>query len=132
LDVARTFVAEYYGDAVENIEANVEHLTLPGCSQGVTPSTGCGRKDCCQTSGSAKNDAGTAIQLPKHSFAFKPYRPGTELIYPSALSKHKLQPLRFGSAERTWLRPTTLQQLLEIKKIVPEAKLVGGSTEVQM
>jgi xanthine dehydrogenase/oxidase len=31
-----------------------------------------------------------------------------------------------------WLRPTTLQELLELRKTYPEAKLVGGNTEVGM
>lgn len=88
---------------------------------------GCGRADCCQLNGAPK-----VIEKFKTfpQFQFKPYQPGTELIFPAALSKHELKPLKFGSSVRQWYRPTSLAQLLELKKSNPSAKLVGGSSEV--
>lgn len=91
---------------------------------------GCGRADCCQLGDAKSKPAATA---PTHSFPkfeFKPYQPGSELIFPPSLSTHELKPLKFGSAVRQWYRPTTLAQLLAIKKAIPDAKLVGGSSEV--
>lgn len=40
--------------------------------------------------------------------------------------------LSFGNEDRKWLRPTTLDELLQIKAKYPESKLVGGSTELQI
>jgi xanthine dehydrogenase/oxidase len=65
-------------------------------------------------------------------FKLKPYKVGTELIFPPSLTKQTFSPLKFGSGSRQWLRPTTLAQLLAIKAQYPDAKLVGGSTEIQI
>ncbi|KAG4440065.1 hypothetical protein IFR05_004458 [Cadophora sp. M221] len=65
-------------------------------------------------------------------FVFKPYSPNTELIFPPALRKYEKTPILFGSASHVWLRPTSLEQLLLIKDAYPSAKLVGGSSEVQV
>ncbi len=63
---------------------------------------------------------------------FLEYKPETELIFPSALRKHQFKPLAFGNKRKRWLRPVTLQQLLEIKGALPSAKIIGGSTETQI
>ncbi|KAL1864392.1 hypothetical protein VTK73DRAFT_5912 [Phialemonium thermophilum] len=60
------------------------------------------------------------------------YDPETELIFPPALKKHELRPLAFGNKRKTWYRPVTLEQLLEIKSVCPDAKIIGGSTETQI
>lgn len=60
---------------------------------------------------------------------FIEYNPDTELIFPPALRRHEFKPLAFGNKKKRWYRPTTLQQLLEIKKVYPSAKIIGGSTE---
>ncbi|KAH6712730.1 xanthine dehydrogenase-like protein [Leptodontidium sp. MPI-SDFR-AT-0119] len=65
-------------------------------------------------------------------FVFKPYSPNTELIFPPALRKYDKTPILFGNASHVWLRPTSLEQLLLIKDAYPSAKLVGGSSEVQV
>ncbi|KAH7351223.1 xanthine dehydrogenase-like protein [Rhexocercosporidium sp. MPI-PUGE-AT-0058] len=65
-------------------------------------------------------------------FVFKRYYPNTELIFPPALRKFEKTPILFGSASHVWLRPTSLEQLLLIKDTYPSAKLVGGSSEVQV
>lgn len=89
---------------------------------------GCGRADCCQLPGSTTTPAKPAPFFPR--FELKPYQPSTELIYPPALTRHVLSPLKFGSTARQWLRPTTVAQLLLIKAQHPSAKLVGGSSEI--
>lgn len=91
---------------------------------------GCGRADCCQLGDSKTEPTSAASTASFPRFEFKPYQPGTELIFPPALANHDLAPLKFGSALRTWYRPTTLAQLLAIKQAIPDAKLVGGSSEV--
>ncbi|KAF2460152.1 molybdopterin binding aldehyde oxidase/xanthine dehydrogenase [Lineolata rhizophorae] len=63
---------------------------------------------------------------------FSTYDASTELIYPPALYKFKRTPICYGNERKLWFRPTTLQQLLEIKDKWPSAKLVAGATEVQV
>ncbi|KAF2187174.1 hypothetical protein K469DRAFT_705737 [Zopfia rhizophila CBS 207.26] len=63
---------------------------------------------------------------------FKEYVPGTELIFPPALWKYEPKPLCYGNDRKIWFRPTTLQQLVELKDAYPSAKLVGGASEVQV
>lgn len=60
------------------------------------------------------------------------YKPGTELIFPPALRKHQFKALAFGNKRKRWLRPATLEQLLQIKSALPSAKVIGGSTETQI
>jgi xanthine dehydrogenase/oxidase len=63
---------------------------------------------------------------------FIEYNPDTELIFPPALKRHEFKPLAFGNKRKRWYRPTTLEQLLEIKSAYPSAKIIGGSTETQI
>ena len=63
---------------------------------------------------------------------FIEYNPDTQLIFPPSLTKHEFKPLAFGNKRKHWYRPVTLQQLLEIKKAYPSAKIIGGSTETQI
>ncbi|KAH9865285.1 hypothetical protein IAQ61_009232 [Plenodomus lingam] len=63
---------------------------------------------------------------------FIEYKPDTELIFPPQLHKHEFRPLAFGNKKKKWFRPTTVQQLLEIKDAYPSAKLIAGSTETQI
>ncbi|KAI1969530.1 hypothetical protein LOZ51_003131 [Ophidiomyces ophidiicola] len=63
---------------------------------------------------------------------FIPYSPDTQLIFPPGLRKHHLRPLAFGNKKKRWYRPTTLKQLLEIKAVSPQAKIIGGSSETQI
>ena len=63
---------------------------------------------------------------------FIEYNPDTELIFPPALKKYEMRPLAFGNKRKKWYRPTTLQQLLQIKAVHPQAKIIGGSSETQI
>ncbi|KAL5459110.1 hypothetical protein PMIN06_002961 [Paraphaeosphaeria minitans] len=63
---------------------------------------------------------------------FNEYVPDTELIFPSSLWKYEPLPLCYGNGKKIWFRPTTLDQLLELKDVYPSAKLVGGASEVQV
>ncbi|KAH7176983.1 molybdopterin binding aldehyde oxidase/xanthine dehydrogenase [Dactylonectria macrodidyma] len=61
-----------------------------------------------------------------------PYDPTAELLFPPSLWKYEAQPLCFGNEKRIWFKPTTLQQLIELKSVWPAAKIVGGGTETQI
>ncbi|KAJ9374596.1 hypothetical protein DTO282E5_679 [Paecilomyces variotii] len=89
-----------------------------------------GSGGCCKSSTADEpiNGDGPTFARPD----FIPYNPETELIFPPALKKHQFKPLAFGNKRKKWYRPTTLQQLLEIKSVYPSAKLIGGSTETQI
>ncbi|KAL7624279.1 hypothetical protein AAE478_005839 [Parahypoxylon ruwenzoriense] len=63
---------------------------------------------------------------------FIEYNPDTQLIFPPSLKKHVFKPLSFGNKRKRWYRPVTLDQLLEIKSVYPNAKIIGGSTETQI
>ncbi|KAJ6570341.1 molybdopterin binding aldehyde oxidase/xanthine dehydrogenase [Mycena sp. CBHHK59/15] len=137
LDAAKTFVGEYAGkldsdsDRIVPINFEAANLDHGDCCSNPAPSlNGCGRADCCQLSGGQTASLAPAPSFPR--FKLKPYKVGTELIYPPSLTKHEFTPLKFGSAARQWLRPTTLEQLLAIKARYPDAKLVGGSSEIQI
>ncbi|KAJ5595291.1 uncharacterized protein N7459_001499 [Penicillium hispanicum] len=102
----------------------------------VNGGTGCcmeknGSEGCCKGSsdGNKENDA---VDLKFPAPDFKPYSPDTELIFPSALRKHEFKPLVFGNKRKKWYRPVTVDQLLQIKNVCPDAKLIGGSTETQI
>jgi xanthine dehydrogenase/oxidase len=95
---------------------------------------------CCMSQGNANGGGGCCKTgdrdtNPAKQFAppeFIPYNPDTELIFPAALRKYEFTALAFGNKTKRWLRPVTLQQLLEIKKAYPSAKIIGGSTETQI
>lgn len=62
---------------------------------------------------------------------FKDYDPNDDLSFPTALTK--LTPkstVLLGDESSIWIRPTNLDELLEIKEIWPNSRLIGGNTEV--
>jgi xanthine dehydrogenase/oxidase len=83
--------------------------------------------------------AGTTLDIlpPKPSgdhlkLDLMPYVPNAEVIFPPALRNFQHEPICYGNQDAIWLRPTTLSQLLRIKSLDPTAKVVGGSSEVQV
>ncbi|KAI1317034.1 hypothetical protein EDD11_009100 [Mortierella claussenii] len=70
----------------------------------------------------------SSVRFP--SVAFKKYDPTQELIFPPRLMKKIAEPLHFVGRKTQWFRPTTLPQVLRIKAAYPQAKFVGGNTEV--
>ncbi|KAL7629782.1 hypothetical protein AAE478_001305 [Parahypoxylon ruwenzoriense] len=64
--------------------------------------------------------------------SFIPYDPTAELIFPPALWKHEQRPICYGDERKIWFKPTTLEQLLELKDAWPSAKIVGGASETQI
>lgn len=95
-----------------------------GCCMEKNGGGGCGGG---KTNGEAEH-AGKKFEPP----SFIHYDKETELIFPPALRKHQFKALALGNKRKKWLRPSTLQELLEIKHAYPQAKLIGGSTETQI
>ncbi|KAJ5732781.1 hypothetical protein N7493_004262 [Penicillium malachiteum] len=85
---------------------------------------------CCRGSSASNVKEKPDPQFPAPDF--KAYNPETELIFPSALRKHEFRPLVFGNKRKRWYRPVTVEQLLQIKSVHPDSKLIGGSTETQI
>ncbi|KAG5984696.1 hypothetical protein E4U55_003642 [Claviceps digitariae] len=96
-----------------------------GIEEGATPTNGGG---CCMQNARLDNQPIKRFNPP----GFIEYNPDTELIFPPALKKHELRPLAFGNKRKRWYRPTTLDQLLQIKRLHPQAKIIGGSSETQI
>lgn len=65
-------------------------------------------------------------------FHFSAYSPDVELIYPPALRKYQSVPICYGNEKKIWLRPLSLQQLVDLMSTYPSAKMVGGASEVQV
>ena len=99
-----------------------------------------GGSGCCMEKGNGANGGGccmkdSADDQPIKRFTppgFIEYKPDTELIFPPALKKFEMRPLAFGNKKKMWYRPVTLEQLLQIKKVHPQAKIIGGSSETQI
>ncbi|KAH4969580.1 hypothetical protein HBH77_108800 [Parastagonospora nodorum] len=114
-------------------------------AQSFSVKSGCGKASanggsgCCMEKKGANGDgcckSDGADDQPIKRFTppgFIEYNPDTELIFPPQLRKHEFRPLAFGNKRKKWFRPTTMEQLLEIKSAYPSAKLIGGSTETQI
>jgi xanthine dehydrogenase/oxidase len=87
---------------------------------------------CCRNGGD-KETNGNGQKIKRFTPpGFIEYHPDTELIFPPALKKQELRPLAFGNKRKRWFRPVTVDQLLEIKSVYPDAKIIGGSTETQI
>ncbi|KAI5458128.1 xanthine dehydrogenase [Mariannaea sp. PMI_226] len=99
-----------------------------------------GGSGCCMANGNGPPDGGCCMDKKTSSEPIKrftppgfiEYNPETELIFPPALKRHEMRPLAFGNKRKKWYRPVTLNQLLDIKKAYPQAKIIGGSTETQI
>lgn len=95
---------------------------------------------CCMDNGNGPAGGGCCMDKMKDDQPIKrftppgfiEYNPETQLIFPPQLKKHEMRPLAFGSKKKTWYRPVTLDQLLQIKSVYPQAKIIGGSSETQI
>jgi len=54
----------------------------------------------------------------------------TEPIFPPSLRRYESKSLKILDTSVAWYQPTTLSELLQLKKDHPQAKLVVGNTEV--
>jgi len=123
------------GSSSETDITEAEELPISGATCGTRLKT-CGRDDCCQSpsgGNKATPDAGALkeeTQFPQ--FNFKSYEPHTEIIFPPALRKYTKQPIFYGNEKKVWFRPTTIEQLVDLKHAYPSAKIVAGNSEVQV
>lgn len=139
-DEERESASSTEGEKESSAATTPDEVPLSGAEYGAPTRMFCGREDYCQLPISGKSKATTEVKaLPAKSgrydfpqFNFKTYEPHTEIIFPPALRKHELRPLCFGNERKIWFRPTTLAQLLQVKDAFPSAKLVAGSSEVQV
>ncbi|XP_076463872.1 xanthine dehydrogenase/oxidase-like isoform X2 [Babylonia areolata] len=100
-------------------------------------------EQCCRNGGPGEttvlsDGAGNDTQRPENGDAADKetplYDPTQEPIFPPYLKMEGArlhgQSLQFRSERVTWYRPTSLGELLEIKKQHPDCKLVNGNTEI--
>ncbi|KAI1383707.1 Molybdopterin-binding domain of aldehyde dehydrogenase-domain-containing protein [Hypoxylon trugodes] len=161
LEAAKTFIVEdLKGDLVE--ESSSSPLTVDSFTNDAlqnstneevcsTQGGSCGRPGgCCRDSStsSSRSSVGrlssqgsdttraTSADSAKNTSAslksFIPYDATAELIFPPALWKYERQPICFGNERKVWFRPTTLEQLIELKDAWPSAKIIGGASETQI
>lgn len=91
---------------------------------------------CCDSArASRKNPSTEPVETPisePKSKILVPYDPSAEPIFPPSLWRYEPRPICYGDERRLWFKPTTLQQLVELKAIHPPAKIVGGASETQI
>jgi len=123
------------GSSSETDITEAEEVPLSGATHGAPPKT-CGRDDCCRLPSDGNKvaaDAGSSKEENRFpQFNFKSYEPHTEIIFPPALRKYTKQPIFYGNEKKVWFRPTTIEQLVDLKHAYPSAKIVAGSSEVQV
>ncbi|KAI1075775.1 xanthine dehydrogenase [Whalleya microplaca] len=161
LEAAKTFIVEdLKGDLVEDSEVpsleatklteDLERVSMDVNACGSLTGGSCGRPGgCCRDpSPSSSNssvakmsslesaatratsvDSGSGTSL---SNSFIPYDPSAELIFPPSLWKYEPRAICYGDERKIWFKPTTLEQLLELKSAYPSAKIVGGASETQI
>ncbi|KAG0127145.1 molybdopterin binding aldehyde oxidase/xanthine dehydrogenase [Tuber indicum] len=119
------------------LDAAQTFSSAAGCGRAASSSGCCMQNDdgeapvgCCKNRSTVDGDADPVKKFAPPRFIER--KPDTELIFPPALRKHVFRGLAFGDKRKTWLRPSTLKELLEIKKALPSAKVIGGSTETQI
>ncbi|CAH1102357.1 unnamed protein product [Psylliodes chrysocephalus] len=94
---------------------------------------GMGAKCCKLQNGIKSKQSEGEKQTLVHPSQFTPYDATQEPIFPPELKltdKYDNQNLIFESKNITWYRPTSLNDLLDLKHKYPEAKIVVGNTEV--
>ena len=121
LDAAQSFSSEQPGQTSSNDTTN-------GCCMANGASKGCCKMNSVDRTQGQDRQSAKRFTPPN----LKEWSPDTELIFPPALRRHDFKPLAFGNKRKRWFRPVTLEQLLQIKKANPSAKLIGGSTETQI
>ncbi|KAF9300345.1 hypothetical protein BGZ74_008003 [Mortierella antarctica] len=97
-----------------------------GCCGGGGANGGCCKDEKPEKASTIPQES--SVRFP--SVLFKAYDPTQELIFPPRLMKKTAEPLHFQGRKAQWFRPTTLAQVLQIKAAYPQAKFIGGNTEV--
>ncbi|OJJ08598.1 hypothetical protein ASPVEDRAFT_89810 [Aspergillus versicolor CBS 583.65] len=141
---ARTFLREDLGvtpaivpSALDETEMDMTGSDSASASGSGSGSGSCGRPGgCCRdTPGGSCSSSDITVPSPPSSpkqFDFIPYVPTTELIYPPGLAKFQPQLVSYGDESQAWVKPTTVQETLDILSRYPNAILVTGASEVQV
>ncbi|KAK2165481.1 hypothetical protein NP493_1361g00002 [Ridgeia piscesae] len=90
---------------------------------------------CCKLQKTDDDTSTKTSDKEKEHSEYLPYDSSQEPIFPSELqlsTQLDEQSLVFTSEKVTWYRPTSLQQLLELKTTHPDARLIGGNYEQLM
>ncbi|XP_012937557.1 xanthine dehydrogenase/oxidase [Aplysia californica] len=89
-------------------------------------------ESCCRNGADTVLDDGQGL-APRIA-DLKPFSPDQEPIFPPDLkvnhNTYKGKTLVFKGAGATWIQPRTLQELVELKALHPDAKIVVGNTEI--
>ncbi|XP_077292706.1 xanthine dehydrogenase-like isoform X2 [Arctopsyche grandis] len=118
-------IIEGYKTFIEDWESNRTQNNSNACGMG---------EKCCKVTGSGCTEK--LDDKPGNTFNAKdfiPYDPSQEPIFPPELaltSKYNEERLVFKGANVTWYRPTSLNELLQLKNEHKNAKIVTGNTEV--
>ncbi|KAI8677562.1 hypothetical protein NCS56_00646400 [Fusarium sp. Ph1] len=153
LEAARTFITEDLNGVIAESSGKKETRgpSTPDTEEAdantfraTNGSGSCGRPGgCCRDDPNAKGCGPakpteaeiTPPSSPGKSFTeptFLPYDASTEPIFPPSLWKYEPRPICYGDERRLWFRPTSLEQLVELKAVYPLAKIVGGASETQI
>lgn len=100
-----------------------------GCCRGQGQSNGC----CMNNGKEAEEDSADSVQPLFDPAEFLPLDPTQDIIFPPelmTLSKEPVVSLKFSGERVLWVQPSSLAELLELKAVYPEARLVVGNTEV--
>ncbi|XP_019892305.2 xanthine dehydrogenase-like [Musca domestica] len=97
---------------------------------------GMGEK-CCKMNGNNCNGQENGYSLVDNKLfeksEFVPLDPSQEPIFPPELQLNQqwdMESLMFKAERVTWFRPRSLEELLKLKLLYPEAKIVVGNTEI--
>ncbi|XP_074031148.1 xanthine dehydrogenase isoform X2 [Leptinotarsa decemlineata] len=97
---------------------------------GTKASTACGMgENCCKFQNGSEIEEDVLFKASE----FTPYDPSQEPIFPPELrlsDKYDKEYLIVTGKRVTWYRPTTLNELLKLKRKFPKAKIVVGNTEI--
>ncbi|GAX80308.1 hypothetical protein CEUSTIGMA_g7746.t1 [Chlamydomonas eustigma] len=121
------------GNKLNNGTTNGNHAATTNNGSSVCPSSGlpcdckaqeggcggCGKNGGCSTKGRCGGAVLTDLS-----------RPGIDPIFPPELKKRPVQSLYLPGPNVNWYRPSTLNELLELRTQHPSAKIVVGNTEV--
>ena len=128
VEAFRTFTEEHWtGSAVNGMPNGAANGHANGEVNGSTPNGCCGKKigKCCMED----EIAGYDLEVND----MQQYCPNSEPIFPPELQLSQTfdsESLCFRGANVAWYRPTSVAELLQLKKDYPQAKIVVGNTEI--
>ena len=120
-------------EAASKIDTNVANVLMQ-CNGANVGCCGGNKGKCCMEEPSEEIDNADEASGTKYlENRFAPYDPSQEPIFPPELLFNKdreVQSLVFKSDRVTWYRPVSLEEVLQLKARLLEAKIINGNTEV--